>query len=125
MKNALENTRSDDFDLDQQKDDESKIILMKYYMDKLQELRNEELSGKIKETDNITGRNIPKLENGQFDWKKRSEQALFKLKRASKIYEILSSRKFFLKITMRISKKIFITPPVKLKITNYTQRFMS
>ena len=39
-------------------------------MDKLQELRNEELSGKIKETDNITGRNIPKLENG-FDWKEK------------------------------------------------------
>lgn len=95
LKNALDNTRSDDFDLDQQKDEESKISLMKYHMDKLQELRNEELSGKIKETDNITGRNIPKLENGQFDWKKRSEQALFKLKRASKVYEILSSRKFF------------------------------
>ena len=95
LKNALDHTRSDDFELDQQKDEESKISLMKYHMDKLQELRNEELSGKIKENDNITGRNIPKLENGQFDWKKRSEQALFKLKRASKVYEILSSRKFF------------------------------
>ncbi len=95
LKNALQNTRSDDFDLDLQKDDESKISLMKYQLDKLQELRNEELSGKIKKSDNITARNIPKLENGQFDWKKRSEQALFKLKRATKIYEILSSRKFF------------------------------
>tara|TARA_Y200000002_G_scaffold63243_1_gene48292 strand:- start:16576 stop:18522 length:1947 start_codon:yes stop_codon:yes gene_type:complete len=95
LKNALQNTRSDDFDLDLQKDDESKISLMKYHLDKLQELRNEELSGKIKKSDNVTARNIPKLENGQFDWKKRSEQALFKLKRATKIYEILSSRKFF------------------------------
>ena len=95
LENSLQNTRSDDFNLDSQKDDGDKINLMKYHIEKLQELRNDELSGKSNANDNITGRKIPKLENGQLDWKKRSEQALFKLKRATKIYEILFSRKFF------------------------------
>ena len=95
LENALINTRSDDFNLEDKKDDNDKISLMKFHLDNLQELRNDELSGKNKGSDNVTGRHIPKLESGEFDWKKRSEQALFKLKRASKIYEILSSKKFF------------------------------
>lgn len=96
LEKAFQNTRSDDFNLEEQKNDEDRISLMKFHINNLQEIRNNELKGKHQDVENITKRNVPKSEDGSFDWSKRSEQALFKLKRATKIYEILLSKKFLI-----------------------------
>ena len=98
LEKSFLNTRSDDFNLDNQKDTEGKLSLMKFHINNLQNTRNNELEGKNEDDLNETTRTKPKKMDGQFDWVKRSEQVLFKLKRATKIYEILSAKEMLNKI---------------------------
>lgn len=92
LSEEFENTRHDDFEIDKYKTNEDKILFMKHQINALGKKRTDELEGNLNKNENVTGRKIPKLKDGTFDWKKRSEQPLFKMKRAMKILEILNAR---------------------------------